>query len=101
MQGHAIMTVSTPTTVTETAAPSSKQSVPLSTLPAGAQGVLHSLHGGHDFCSRLANLGFTVGALITVVQNYGRGPMLVSLRGALVALGRTEAARVFVATGES
>ena len=67
--------------------------MPLSTLPTGAQGVLHSLHGGHDFCSRLANLGFTAGALITVVQNYGRGPMLVSLRGALVALGRTEAAQ--------
>jgi len=27
--------------------------------------------------------------------------MLVSLRGALVALGRTEAARVLVSTGES
>jgi len=95
------MTVGPPTAATETAAPAAKQSVPLSTLPTGAQGVLHSLHGGHDFCSRLANLGFTAGALITVVQNYGRGPMLVSLRGALVALGRTEAAKVLVSTGES
>jgi ferrous iron transport protein A len=76
-------------------------STPLSDLPAGKQGFVHSLHGGRDFCSRLANLGFTAGALITVVQNYGRGPMLVSLRGALVALGRTEAAQVRVSTGES
>ena len=76
-------------------------STPLSDLPAGKQGFVHSLQGGRDFCSRLANLGFTAGALITVVQNYGRGPMLVSLRGALVALGRTEAAQVRVSTSES
>jgi ferrous iron transport protein A len=79
----------------------SNHSTPLSDLPAGRQGMVYSLHGGHDFCSRLANLGFTAGALITVVQNYGRGPMLVSLRGALVALGRAEAAKVLVSTGES
>ena len=34
----------------------------LSTLPAGARGVIHSLLGGHSFGSRVANLGFTVGA---------------------------------------
>ena len=60
---------------------STERATPLSALPAGKQGVVHSLHGGHDFCSRLANLGFTAGAFITVVQNYGSGPMLVSLRG--------------------
>jgi ferrous iron transport protein A len=95
------MTVSPPTAAGETVTPTAKQAVPLSTLPTGTQGSMHSLHGGHDFRSRLANLGFTAGAPITVVQNYGRGPMLVSLRGALVALGRTEAARVLVSAGES
>ena len=95
------MTISPHAAGSEMATPAARQSVPLSTLPTGTQGILHSLHGGHDFCSRLANLGFTAGALITVVQNYGRGPMLVSLRGALVALGRAEAARVLIATGES
>jgi ferrous iron transport protein A len=59
------------------------------------------LRGGHWFRSRLADLGFTTGALITVVQNYGRGPMLVSVRGTLVALGRREAAHVLVSRGES
>ncbi len=78
-----------------------ERATPLSALPAGKQGFVHSLHGGHDFCSRLANLGFTAGAFITVVQNYGSGPMLVSLRGAKVALGRTEAAKVLVSAGES
>jgi ferrous iron transport protein A len=74
---------------------------PLSALPAGRQGFVRSLQGGHDFCSRLANLGFTGGASITVVQNYGRGPMLISLRGVLVALGRVEASRVLVTAGDS
>ena len=95
------MTINPSTATSEAATASSERSVPLSTLPAGSQGALHSLHGGHDFCSRLANLGFTAGALIKVVQNYGRGPMLVSLRGALVALGRAEAAKVLITTGES
>jgi ferrous iron transport protein A len=68
----------------------------LSALPAGSRGVIHSLLGGHSFGSRVANLGFTVGARISVRQNYGRGPMIVALRGTLVALGRAEAAKVLV-----
>ena len=68
----------------------------LSAMPTGGRGLIHSLCGGHDFCSRVANLGFTTGAAITVVQNYGHGPMLVALRGTLVALGRTEAKNVVV-----
>ena len=68
----------------------------LSALPAGARGVIHSLLGEHSFGSRVANLGFTVGAPVSVRQNYGRGPMIVALRGTLVALGRAEAAKVLV-----
>jgi ferrous iron transport protein A len=72
----------------------------LSAVPAGRQAEVHSLLGGREFRSRAANLGFTVGAPLTVVQNYSHGPMLVSLRGTLVALGRGEAAKVLVQTGE-
>ena len=72
------------------------QLVALSTIPAGGQGVVHSLHGGHEFCSRVANLGFTPGAPLKVVRNHGHGPVLVALRGTLVALGRAEAAKVLV-----
>ena len=72
----------------------------LSVLPSGRQAVIHSLQGGREFCSRVANLGFTAGAPLKVVQNYGHGPMLVSLRGTLVALGRREAAQVWVRADE-
>ena len=44
----------------------------------------------------MANLGFTAGAPVTVRQNYGRGPIVVALRGTLVALGRAEAGRILV-----
>lgn len=71
----------------------------ISELRPGVQAIVDSLAGGHDFCSRMANLGFTSGARVEVRQNYGRGPVLVTVRGALVALGRNEAARVWVATG--
>ena len=68
----------------------------LSSVPAGRRGRVHALAGGHEFRSRAANLGFTAGAQVQVKQNYGHGPMLVTVRGALIALGRAEAANVMV-----
>ena len=68
----------------------------LDTLGPGKRGFVRSLSGGRAFASRVANLGFTPGAQLEVVQNYGHGPMIVSIRGTRVALGRQEAARVLV-----
>ncbi len=70
-------------------------------LSAGASGMVYLLTGGHEFCRRMANLGFTTGALVKVRQNYGRGPIVVALRGTLVALGRAEAARILVRPSEA
>jgi len=47
--------------------------------------------------TRLASLGFTPGAEVSMSQNYGRGPLIVTVRGTRVALGRVEAAKIFVA----
>jgi len=46
--------------------------------------------------TRLASLGFTPGAEVNMAQNYGRGPLIVTVRGTRVALGRVEAAKIFV-----
>jgi ferrous iron transport protein A len=54
------------------------------------------MRGGHGFLSRLASLGFTPGARLKVVQNYGHGPIIVNLRDTRVALGRGEAAKILV-----
>ncbi len=68
----------------------------LSALQAGGQGVVRRLTGERAFCSRAANLGFTEGAQVLMIQNYGRGPIIVAVRGTRVALGRLEAANVLV-----
>jgi ferrous iron transport protein A len=68
----------------------------LSALPAGHHATVEALEGGREFCTRAANLGFTAGALVKMIQNRGRGPVLVALRGTFVALGRGEAAAVRV-----
>jgi ferrous iron transport protein A len=65
-------------------------------LSSGASGVVTRLRGGKDFASRVIALGLTIGAEVTVLQNYGWGPVIVTVRGARVALGRGEAQRIQV-----
>lgn len=73
-----------------------KQRVPLERLAAGAHGVVRQLGGGTDFARRLAGLGMTLGTEVQVLQNRGRGPMLVLVRGTRLALGRGEALKIMV-----
>lgn len=54
------------------------------------------LAGGRGMLSRMASLGFTPGAEITVVQNFGRGPLIARVRDARIALGRGEAKKIQV-----
>ncbi len=68
----------------------------LHSLPAGETGQVVHLIGGRDLVSRLATLGFTPGAEVTMVQNYGHGPVIVAIRGTRIALGRGEAGKVRV-----
>jgi ferrous iron transport protein A len=73
-----------------------KQGVSLGTVRSGEWVQIQELHGGHHFLSRLASLGFTPGARLKVLQNYGRGPIIVNLRDTRVALGRGEATKILV-----
>ena len=70
--------------------------VSLSILHAGEHGEVVRLAGGHSMLSRMTALGFTPGADVTVIQNFGRGPLIARVRDARVALGRGEAGRVYV-----
>ena len=70
--------------------------VGLSTIQTGESAQIEEMKGGRHFLSRLASLGFTPGARLRVVQNYGRGPIIVSLRDTRVALGRGEAGKILV-----
>jgi ferrous iron transport protein A len=70
--------------------------IPLSDVKVGKHAVVNQLCGGREFTNRIAALGFTIGAEIKVLQNYGKGPVIVSLRDSRVALGRGEAIKVLV-----
>jgi ferrous iron transport protein A len=58
--------------------------------------LVRQLRGGKEFVNRMAALGFTVGAGVQVVQNYGRAPLITLVRGVRVALGRREALKVLI-----
>lgn len=68
----------------------------LSELASGMRGIVRLFDGGRSLVGRLVTLGFTAGSEITVIQNYGHGPVIVSVRDTHVALGRGEAAKVYV-----
>ncbi|MBU0491075.1 MAG: ferrous iron transport protein A [Chloroflexi bacterium] len=70
--------------------------VSLSAIRNGTSAQIQQIQGGHHFLSRLAALGFTPGARIKVIQNFGRGPIIVCLRDTRVALGRGEAVKIVV-----
>jgi ferrous iron transport protein A len=79
-----------------TSATMAKDGVSLSEVRGGEAVRIQRMLGGHQFLSRLACLGFTPGASLRVVQNFGHGPIIVSLRDTRVALGRGEAGKILV-----
>ena len=79
-----------------TSMPMTKNGVSLSAVKSGELVQIQQMKGGHHFLSRLASLGFTPGARLKVVQNYGHGPIIVNVRDTRVALGRGEAAKILV-----
>ena len=70
--------------------------VPLSALDTGEQGVVVEMNGGRGMLGRMTAMGFTPGAEVTIVQNFGRGPLIALVRDARIALGRGEARRLYV-----
>jgi ferrous iron transport protein A len=74
---------------------------PLAQLVAGEAAALVEIAGGGGGVGRLTSLGFTPGVEITMAQNSGKGPLIVSLRGTRVALGRLEAQKILVQGSQS
>lgn len=54
------------------------------------------LKGGRGFIGRLAALGFTPGATLSIARNPGHGPIIVNVLDTQIALGRGQAFRVRV-----
>jgi len=70
--------------------------IPLNALRPHQRGIVIELAGGRGVLSRMTTLGFTPGAEVTMVQNFGHGPLIVLIRGTRVALGRGEAGKIRV-----
>jgi ferrous iron transport protein A len=68
----------------------------LSEIHAGESAIVLNFSNGHSFAGRLTSLGFTPGVEVQMTQNFGRGPLIVTVRGTRVALGRGEAAKISV-----
>ena len=73
----------------------------LAELKTGEHATLYEIQGGRGIVFRLGPLGFTPGVEIEMTQNYGRGPLIVTVRGTRVAMGREEARRTMVKKGEA
>jgi len=70
--------------------------IPLNQLTSGHKARVYGLRGGRGFIGRLVTLGFTPGTVVEMVQNVGRGPLIVLVRGTRIALGRGEARKILV-----
>lgn len=68
----------------------------LERFPTGSSGFVRELHCGQRLAARLAALGLTLGAKIEVLQNAGRGPLLVRVRGTRLAVGRGQASKILI-----
>lgn len=73
----------------------------LSQIHQGDRVFVDSLYEGNALNRRLVSLGFTPGVDVEIVQNFGRGPMIVKVRGTRIALGRGEAEKISVSRGDN
>ena len=76
--------------------PENIRRISLAEITAGEDATLLVFQGGRTVNNRLASLGFTPGVRVNMTQNYGRGPLIVTVRGTRVALGRGEATKIIV-----
>ena len=70
--------------------------MPLTMINEGNRAVLRSIAGGRQMRGRLAALGLLPGTELEVVQNSGKGPFVVAVRGSRIVIGRGMASRIEV-----
>ncbi len=72
--------------------------MPLSMIRTGQPGVVQKIGGREDTRRFLENLGFVIGAVVTVVSDTG-GNIIVNVKESRVALGKEMANKIFVGGG--
>ncbi|MDE7312675.1 MAG: ferrous iron transport protein A [Eubacterium sp.] len=69
--------------------------MPLSMIQAGQPGTVKKVGGREDTRRFLENLGFVMGAIVTVISEIN-GNMIVSVKDSRVAIGKDMANKIFV-----
>ena len=69
---------------------------PLSLIKPGKKVRLVSITGGTFLQSRLMSMGLLQGTPVEVVKNRGDGPVIVSVKGSRLVLGRGMAQKILV-----
>lgn len=71
---------------------------PLPQVPVGREVELVAVHGGRRLVHRLAEMGLARGAHFEVVRTGPIGPVIISLKGTRLMLGRGLVGRILVRT---
>ena len=72
-----------------------KELLSLAFLPPGRKAKVREIVGGYCLRSRLLELGFVKGTNLCVLKN-DRGPLIVSIDGMRLALGRGVASKILI-----
>jgi ferrous iron transport protein A len=68
----------------------------LDALKPGTRAVVASLPPARGIAKRMISLGLTPGAEVRMLQNHGRGPIILEVHGARLAIGRGMARAVVI-----
>lgn len=71
----------------------------LNQLKNGETAVVTSISGGRRFITRASAIGFTPDTPVTMILNSRLVPILVFVRNSQIAIGRREAAKIFIKRG--
>jgi Fe2+ transport system protein FeoA len=74
--------------------------MPLSVAQIGRRMKIVSIDSGWELHGRLIGLGLMPGVLIEVIRNSANGPLVLSVKGSRVMLGRGVAHKIIVAQAE-
>ena len=72
-----------------------KDNYSLTCAPIGQPVLLTKIEAGHRLTHRLTELGLTPGVKLAVTQDNG-GPLMISVRGSRIAIGRGMAQKIRV-----
>ena len=73
------------------------ETVNLTQLDSGQEGIIVELHGGHGFCSRMESLGIRVGVRIRKISaQLMRGPVTIQAGSTQAAIGFGMAKKIIV-----